>query len=228
MTDTAPDLDPVAETPTPADPPVADPVAELEPVAEPVADPVAELVVDPVAPAADPVAELEPVAEPVADPVADPVAELVVDPVAPAADPVAEPVAEPAPVTEAPSADTVPTGTIAAVLAWVEEGDDSDARALAALELEQNAKAPRSTLIAALEAVIEAAAEAVENAATEDTAPPEDTPPADLVATGYRAETTFTAMVGVQIVTFRAGDEIDPVLAAELAASGAPITVLED
>jgi hypothetical protein len=49
------------------------------------------------------------------------------------------------------SGDEVPDGTVAEVLEWV--GDDSD-RAVAALEAEEAADQPRTTLVAALEKVV--------------------------------------------------------------------------
>lgn len=53
----------------------------------------------------------------------------------------------------APSGDEVPEGTVDEVLAWV--GDDKD-RAQQALDAEEDSDKPRSTLVEALEALVEA------------------------------------------------------------------------
>lgn len=135
---------------------------------------------------------------------------------------VAEPTTTPADPVVDPAGDTIPTGTIAAVLAWVDAGDDSAARAQAALDAELEADKPRSTLVAALETVVDTAAEAVKNAEAADTSP---APPVvdARPAVRYVASATFSAMVGIQLVTFAAGAVIDPLAGAVLIASGAPV-----
>ncbi|MGI5246092.1 helix-hairpin-helix domain-containing protein [Dactylosporangium sp. CA-139066] len=107
----------IAESPAPADPPVAAPVAEPEPVAALEAEPVAEP-----EPLAEPEAEPEPVADP--EPEAEPVAELEAEPVVvsepePDVTPVAVVEAEPEPET-APESEAEPVAVDAALVAEVE------------------------------------------------------------------------------------------------------------